>query len=158
MLHNLYIFHSTGKLLYSYDWMEEGSVKEDPVLVSGFLSAIWMFAQKIGSQGVRSIQTENSLLVGIASPKYSLLFVLVAKADASTAACKNLLGRIRQSFIQKYRKQLADEEALFYEDFHEWVANLENITEEMDVSPVESVMKRFLKDIVDGTTKEKPDK
>ena len=156
MLSNLYVFHSSGKLLYSKNW-GEGGVEEDPVLVSGFLSAIWMFAQKIGSKGVRSIQMENKLLVGIASPKYDLLFVILADLNSDVAACKRLLTRIRQSFIQKFRNELQKEKALSTEDFNVWSQNLERLTEDISVAPVESVMKGFLKDIVDETKEEPED-
>ena len=150
MLNNLYIFHSTGKLLLSKNWTSD-AVKEDPVLISGFLSAIWMFAQKIGSKGVRSIHTENKLLVGISSPTYDLLFVLVAEPNAEVASCKTLLGRIRRSFIQKYRKVLTNSTDLPTDEFEDWLENLDNITAEHDVAPVTSVMKKFLQDIVDET-------
>jgi len=154
MIDNLYIFNSSGKLLFSKNWKSQGSVEEDPVLVSGFLSAIWMFAQRIGSKGVRSIQTENKLLVGVASPTYNLIFVLVSEPNADINACKNLLTRVRQSFLQKYRKNIQKDCDFNLEDCNDWLQNLERIVEEMEITPVESVMKRFLKDIVDNKTDE----
>ena len=150
------MFHNSGKLLYSKNW-GEGGVEEDPVLVSGFLSAIWMFAQKLGSKGVRAIQTENKLLVGIASPKYDLLFVLVAGLQSDIEACKSLLTRIRQSFLQKFRKELQQEQELSTDEFNVWSQNLERLTNDINVAPVESVMKSFLKDIVDETKEEPED-
>ena len=149
---------SSGKLLFTYNWKQEGSVEEDPVLISGFLSAIWMFAQKIGSKGVRAIQTENNLLVGVSSPKYDLLFVLVADSNSDIAACKHLLTRIRQSFIQKFRRQLQQDYEFGVDDFNEWRENLERLTDDMDVAPVESVMKKFLKNIVNETKDNSPSK
>lgn len=158
MINNLFIFYSSGKLLFSKNWKEEGSVVEDPVLISGFLSAIWMFAKKIGATGgIRSIQTENQLLVGIASPKFDLLFVLVADPGADIAACKHLLTRVRQSFLQKYRKNLSEDCLFSTEEFSDWIQNLETLKNDLDVSPVQSVMKKFLKNIVEET-KEKPEK
>ena len=154
MIDNLYIFNSSGKLLFSKNWKSQGSVEEDPVLVSGFLSAIWMFAQRIGSKGVRSIQTENKLLVGVASPTYNLIFVLVSEPNADINACKNLLTRVRQSFLQKYRKNIQKDCDFNLEDCNDWLQNLERIVEETEITPVESVMKRFLKDIVDNKTDE----
>lgn len=156
MLQNLYVFHSSGKLLFSKNWEGSGGVEEDPVLVSGFLSAIWMFAQKIGSKGVRSIQTENKLLVGIASPTYDLLFVLVGDPNLDQVAVKHLLTRIRQSFLQKFRKELKEICDFSTDEFDDWGQNLEKLIEDTDVAPVESLMKRFLKDIV-GETKDKPE-
>ncbi|MHA1649272.1 MAG: hypothetical protein ACTSYB_03680 [Candidatus Helarchaeota archaeon] len=158
MINNLYIFMSSGKLLFTYNWKQERSVEEDPVLISGFLSAIWMFAQKIGSKGVRAIQTENNLLVGVSSPKYDLLFVLVADSNSDIAACKHLLTRIRQSFIQKFRRQLQQDYEFGIDDFNEWRENLERLTDDMDVAPVESVMKKFLKNIVNETKDNSPSK
>ena len=152
MLDTLYVFHSSGKLLFSKNWKGDEGVQEDPVLVSGFLSAIWMFAQKIGSKGVRSIQTENNVLVGVSSPTYNLLFVLVADLNADISACKNLLSRIRQSFLQKFRKQLKTSPDFLLEDCDDWSQNLESICDNMDVTPVHQQMKRFLKDIIDKTT------
>ncbi|MFX1296327.1 MAG: hypothetical protein ACFFD2_15930 [Promethearchaeota archaeon] len=156
MLNNLYVFHSSGKLLFSKSWEKNGNIT-DPVLISGFLSAIWMFAQKIGSKGVRSIHTENKLLVGIASPKYDLLFVLVADQNSDVEACKHLLTRIRQSFLQKFRKELKEEYEFSIADFDSWCLNLEKLTNNIDVAPVESVMKRFLKDIIDKTKERQED-
>lgn len=152
MLNNLYIFHSTGKLLFYKNWKLEGMASEDPVLISGFLSAIWTFAQKVGSKGVRAIHMDENLLMGISSPTYDLLFVLVVERTADTVACKALLGRIRQSFIQKHRGILKEPDFLFSTDvFDDWANNLENILEEVDVAPVESVMKKLMKNIRDET-------
>jgi hypothetical protein len=151
MLLNLFIFHSSGRLLFSENWKEEGSVAEDPVLVSGFLSAIWMFAQKIGSKGVRSIQMENQLLVGVSSPKYDLLFVLGTELNSDIAACKHLLSRIRQSFLKKFQDELPRADELSTDTFNCWKENLDRIVEDMDVAPVESQMKRFLQNILDET-------
>jgi len=145
------VFHSSGKLLFSKNWKEAGSVVEDPVLVSGFLSAIWMFAQKIGSKGVRSIQTENQLLVGISSPKYDLLFVLVADLGSDVSACKHLLTRIRQSFLKKFAGKLNKGNELSTDIFNSWIENVDRLTEDMDVMPVESQMKKFLRNILDET-------
>ena len=151
MLTNLYIFHSTGKLLLSKSWTGE-AVKEDPVLISGFLSAIWMFAKKIGSKGgVRNIHIGDKLLVGVSSPTYDLLFVLVAKPNAEVAACKALLGRIRRSFIQKHRTLLKDSRDLPTDVFEGWLRNLDIITADHDVAPVESVMKKFLRKMSETT-------
>ncbi|MHA1264491.1 MAG: hypothetical protein ACTSRS_04570 [Candidatus Helarchaeota archaeon] len=151
MLDNLYIFHSSGKLLFSKNWREEG-IQEDPVLISGFLSAIWMFAKKIGSKGVRSIQTETNLLVGVSSPTYDLLFVLVANRNADASACTHLLKRIRQSFIIKHSELLKTPDlAVSTDRFEDWNLNLEKLIEEIDVAPVESVMKRLMQNLVDGT-------
>ncbi len=144
MLNNLYVFHSTGKLLFSKNWKAEG-IQEDPVLISGFLSAIWMFAQKIGSKGVRAIHTEKDLLIGISSPTYDLLFVLVANPKADVAEVKRLLGRIRQSFIQKHRTLLKQDTDFSTDAFDEWSANLESIMDEVDVAPVETRMKELVK-------------
>jgi len=127
-------------------------------LVSGFLSAIWMFAQKISigaSKGVRSIQTEDRLLVGIASPTYNLLFVLVGDPGADIGACKSLLARIRQSFLQKYRKTLKKEPDFRSEDFDAWLQNVEKIVQDTELCSVESVMKRFIKDLADKTKPER---
>ncbi|NVM54232.1 MAG: hypothetical protein HWN66_11070 [Candidatus Helarchaeota archaeon] len=160
MLNNLYIFHSTGKLLFSRKWTGTGTVKEDPVLISGFLSAIWMFAQKIGGGsggGVRVIQTEENIMVGISSPTYDLLFVLVADPKADIASCKHLLSRMRRSFTQKYKKLLKQETDFSTDVFDDWIQNLDEILKDMDVSPVQSVMKKFLKNIVDETTEEPED-
>ena len=156
MIDNLYIFNSSGKLHFSKNWKSQGSVEEDPVLVSGFLSAIWMFAKKIGSKGgIRSIQTDNNLLVGIASPTYNLLFVLVSEPNSDIGACKSLLTRVRQSFLQKYRTNLRNDCDFTLEDCNDWLENLEKIVEETDIAPVESLMKRFLKDIVDNSKDER---
>ena len=144
MLNNLYIFHSSGKLLFSKNWDAEG-IQEDPVLISGFLSAVWMFAQKVGSKGVRSIQTENKLLVGISSPTYDLLFVLEANQKVDVTGVKALLSRIRQSFIQKFRKMLKEDSIISTDAFEGWSANLDNIMDEVDVAPVESRMKELVK-------------
>ena len=158
MISNLYIFNTSGKLLFSKNWKIQGCVEEDPVLVSGFLSAIWMFAQKISigaSKGVRSIQTEDRLLVGIASPTYNLLFVLVGDPGADIGACKSLLARIRQSFLQKYRKTLKKEPDFRSEDFDAWLPNAEKIVQDTELYSVESVMKRFIKDLADKTKPER---
>lgn len=157
MISNLYIFSTSGKLLFSKNWKTQGSVEEDPVLVSGFLSAIWMFAQKIAireSKSVRAIQTEDRLLVGIASPTYNLLFVLVGDPGADIGACKSLLARIRQSFLQKFRKTLKNEPDFRSEDFDEWLQNAEKIVKDTELTTVESAMKHIIKNLADKAKEE----
>lgn len=157
MINNLYIFNTAGKLLFSKNWNIKGSVEEDPVLVSGFLSAIWMFAQKISIRelkSVRAIQTEDRLLVGIASPTYNLLFVLVGDPGADIGACKSLLARLRQSFLKTFRKTLTSEPDFRSEDFNSWLKNAEKIIQDTDLTTVESAMKRILKGLADKTKEE----
>ena len=145
-IQNLYVIQSNGTLIYSKDYH---SIKEDAIIVSGFLSAIDSFAQTIGAGSqIKQIETDKYKFVGNISNKYKIKFIMICDKKDSTSQVQSLLDSIRQSFVIKFNKLLKSKKP--YKDlekFDIWEQNLDRIINCSELSSFETVVSTTLKDL-----------
>ncbi|NVM31603.1 MAG: hypothetical protein HWN65_22390 [Candidatus Helarchaeota archaeon] len=101
MLKNVLIFWSHGNLLFSQAY---GDLKNDPHLVSGFLSAVASFARELGEKEIRSIQMQPHKV--FMSLRQDLCFTIFLDEDDDEMQGKLILESLINSFLALYGSKL----------------------------------------------------
>ncbi|TFF88610.1 MAG: hypothetical protein EU549_02680 [Promethearchaeota archaeon] len=145
-IQNIYVLRSDGTLIFSKDYH---SIKEDAVVVSGFLSAIDTFAKSIGAgKQVQKIITDEFQFVGKSSKKYGIKYVVICDKDDSTEQVESLLTSMNKSFLIKYNKLLNSKNPYVDMDqFKDWSKNLDKLIEKSDLSSFSTVVSKTMKDL-----------
>jgi hypothetical protein len=145
-IQNVYVLKPDGTTIFSKDYH---SIREDAVVVSGFLSAIESFAQSIGAGSeINSIETDQFKFVGSSSKKYKIKFVVICNKEDSIEPVNGLLRSMTQSFVIKYNKILNSKKPFYDTDiFDDWEKNLDRLINESDLSSFNSVVSRTMKDL-----------
>ena len=94
MLKNVLIFWSHGSLLFSHAY---GDLKNDPHLVSGFLSAVASFARELGEKEIRSIQMQPHKV--FMSLRQDLCFTIFLDEHDDETQGKLILESLINSFL-----------------------------------------------------------
>ncbi|WP_287583476.1 hypothetical protein [Candidatus Borrarchaeum sp.] len=98
MIHNVWILEKSGRLLF-HDKL--GSIETEEDLLSGFLSAIYSFAEtEIGGLGIESMEMGDYNMIYCLS--HGLLFVMAADKTDSSSSLKAQIDLIRDSFIDEF--------------------------------------------------------
>ena len=99
VIHNVWILEKrSGRLLFSD---KLGSIETEGDLLSGFLSAIYSFAEmEISAMGIESMEMGNYNMIYCLS--HGLLFVLAADKTDSSASLKAQIDLIRDSFVDEF--------------------------------------------------------
>ncbi|MHA1229078.1 MAG: hypothetical protein ACTSPQ_00390 [Candidatus Helarchaeota archaeon] len=103
MLKNIYIFLADGILLFDKGWED---LNQDPMLISGFCSALWMFSKQIGGEDFELLKTKRYLILGTSSEKYQIKFILIIDHSDDIDEHIKLLEDIKQDFCSIYREDL----------------------------------------------------
>ncbi|TFF86827.1 MAG: hypothetical protein EU551_00575 [Promethearchaeota archaeon] len=145
-IQNIYVLKPSGSVIFSKHYQ---SIKEDAVVVSGFLSAIETFAQNIGAgKEINSIETDQFKFVGCSSKKYKIKFVVICDKEDSMEQVKGLLRSMMMSFVIKYNKILRSKKPFYDTDiFDNWEKNVDKLINESDLSSFNSVVSRTMKDL-----------
>jgi len=98
MIHNVWILEKkSGRLLFSD---KLGSIETEGDLLSGFLSAIYSFAEMEISSGIESMEMGEYNMIYCLS--HELLFVMAADKTDSSSSLKAQIDLIRDSFIDEF--------------------------------------------------------
>jgi len=145
-IQNVYVLHPSGKLIYNRDYH---SIKEDAVIISGFLSAIDSFAQTIGAGNeIKTIETDKFRFIGKQSKKYGIKFIIVCERRDNIKQAEKVLQSIKKSFIIKYNKILNSKKPFDNPElFKDWDQNLDRIINESNLLSFESIVKKTMKDL-----------
>lgn len=102
MLRSLYIFSKSGETLFTKFFGED---KIDEQLFSGFISALFSLAQEFGHRGMEIMKMDNLKFFYDFTDR--LIFAISADEGDDETAVKNLLGTIRDRFLEKHGEALA---------------------------------------------------
>ncbi|NHI91875.1 MAG: hypothetical protein EAX96_05190 [Candidatus Lokiarchaeota archaeon] len=158
MLRSLLIFSNGGHFIFSKNIDREDADDNNPNLISSLLSAINMFANSIKAGDIDSIEMKNYTLVGKKSSDYSIRFVSIIDKGDKVQECRNFLNTCEKSFINRFASELKEFEtgALINTDkFKAWEEEFDQITSEIDFSPIQSVMEDIIKEISSQFTSNK---
>ncbi|MHA1269635.1 MAG: hypothetical protein ACTSPY_07580 [Candidatus Helarchaeota archaeon] len=103
MLRNIYIFSTDGILLFNKAWDDIG---QDPLLISGFCSALWMFAKQIGGIGFRLLETEVYTIIGTSSKEYQVKIIIIIDNTDDIKKYKDFIETIKEDFCHQYKNDL----------------------------------------------------
>ncbi|MHA1270130.1 MAG: hypothetical protein ACTSPY_10120 [Candidatus Helarchaeota archaeon] len=145
-IQNVLILQPNGTLIFSKDYH---SIKENPVIISGFLTAIDSFAQSIGAGSkVHTIETDEYKFVGDISEKYKIKFIVICEKDDDIKQARYLLKSCKRSFIMKFNKLLNTKKPFHnIEKFKEWEPNLDKIVNKSELSSFETVVSKTIHDL-----------
>ncbi len=102
---NLYVIDGAGICIYSYEFQRNVFVNEQ--LLSGFLSAITMFAQEAFQTGLHAIQIRNGQkMIFYLEQNHKLMFCAVADDKDNNRLLERILGEIAQSFVEETKDLL----------------------------------------------------
>ncbi len=99
MIHNLWILEKeTGRPIFHERF---GTIEAQEVLLSGFLSAVFSFAEsEISGMGIESMEMGEYILVYCFS--HGLLFVMAADKEDSVLTLKTQVNYIKHSFLEEF--------------------------------------------------------
>ncbi|MFX1521010.1 MAG: hypothetical protein ACFFCD_13925 [Promethearchaeota archaeon] len=98
-IHNVWIVEKKSGLLLFHEKL--GSIETEEDLLSGFLSAIFSFAEtEIGASGIESIEMGDYTMVYCVS--HGLLFVMAADKKDSWSNLRAQIDLIRDSFLEEF--------------------------------------------------------
>ncbi|MHA1311547.1 MAG: hypothetical protein ACTSQO_11575 [Candidatus Helarchaeota archaeon] len=103
MLRNIYIFLSDGILLFDWAWNDLG---QDPLLISGFCSALWMFSKQIGGIEFQMLKTKLYTFIGTSSKEYQIKIILIIDNVNDLSKYEDFLESIKNDFCKKHRIEL----------------------------------------------------
>ncbi|MBD3228159.1 MAG: hypothetical protein GF329_08215 [Candidatus Lokiarchaeota archaeon] len=146
VIQNIYVLQPNGTCIFSKDYH---SIKENAVVVSGFLSAIDSFAQSIGAgKHVQTITTDEFKFVGKKSKKYGIKYVVICDKNDSTEAVESLLRSMNKSFLIKFNKELNSKNPFGNLDIYkEWTVNLDRLIENSELSSFSTVVSKTMKNL-----------
>ena len=98
MIHNVWILEKKSGILLFQDKL--GSIETEGDLLSGFLSAIYSFAEMEISSGIESMEMGEYNMIYCLS--HGLLFVMAADKTDSSSNIKAQIDLIRDSFIDEF--------------------------------------------------------
>ncbi len=105
MIQNLYILNPSGICIYSHEFQKNTFVDEQ--LLSGFLSAITMFAQEAFRTGLQAIQIRSGQkMIFYLEQIHGLMFCAIANEQDNNRLLETLLKEIAQEFVSKMRNIL----------------------------------------------------
>ncbi len=105
MIINLYVIDAAGICIYSYDFQRNVFVNEQ--LLSGFLSAITMFAQEAFQTGLHAIQIRNGQkMIFYLELKHHLMFCAIADEKDNNRLLERILKEIALKFVEETKDLL----------------------------------------------------
>ena len=113
MIHNVWILEKKSGILLFHDKL--GSIETEEDLLSGFLSAIYSFAEMEISSGIESMEMGEYNMIYCLS--HGLLFVMAADKTDSSSNIKAQIDLIRDSFIDEFPGLKEDHEE-FLKNWH----------------------------------------
>ncbi|MCP4764495.1 MAG: hypothetical protein GY870_22155 [archaeon] len=100
LITELWIIESNGTLLYN----QKTKTSVNPILFSGFMSAILQFVQQLGESSViHVLKLGNSNFVILKEDENKIIIVGKAEGKVDTKKVQKLLEKIALKFINKYQ-------------------------------------------------------
>lgn len=131
MIQNIYIIDAAGICLYSYDFQRNIFINEQ--LLSGFLSAITMFAQEAFQTGLQAIQIRNGQkMIFYLEQVHKLMFCAIADDLDNNRLLENVLKEIAQKFVGKMSKILTSDEHSRIDEYKQFDPILPEILKNKD--------------------------
>jgi hypothetical protein len=100
MIQGLWVIDESGLCLFHESFNE--TVNQDPLVISGFLSAIFTFSQEIGQKRLELTETDDFRFVYTMKPP--LLFVVAGAKQDSPDTLNRYLHQIKQDFFHHYEE------------------------------------------------------
>ncbi len=123
MLKNVLIFWSHGNLLYSHAY---GDSKNDPHLVSGFLSALASFAKELGEKEIRAVHMHpHKIFMGV---RRDLRFTIFLDENDEETQGKLILQILINSFLAVFGSELNPDKLTDISLFKEFKEVLDNLS------------------------------
>ncbi len=133
MIQNLYILNPSGICIYSYEFQKKAFVDEQ--LLSGFLSAITMFAQEAFRTGLQAIQIRSGQkMIFYLEQIHKLMFCAIANEQDNNRLLETLLKEIAQEFVFKMSKILISGEDSRIDQYKQFDPFLTQITKNKEKS------------------------
>jgi len=141
VIHNIYMYRDSGELLYHEDY-HSISKEVDPVVVSGFFSAIQSFGKTMtgDESNIKEIDTEKFLITFSRDPDFGVTVTLVIDPED-----RNWAGTAIQQLLKLVKEKLRGfPESLFITELP--LKNLKGFDEEVD---------KIIRQFVDKTISQK---
>ena len=139
-IHNVWIVEKKSGILLFHEKL--GSIEAEEDLLSGFLSAVFSFAEsEIGAKGIESMEMGDYNMVYCVS--HGVLFVMAADKEDKWSNLKAQIDLIRDSFIEEFPNLKRDWEHFLsdwggdrdlFESFHTPLKDLVNSWVEVEVA------------------------
>lgn len=119
MIRNLIIFSKKGYNLLEVNFGECHSLAASPLMVSGFISAIYAFGQSLNGRGIKNIRFEHLYFMLYTQNEF---IFLISVDDDRESENRAKLERISSLFLEKYSEDLREfEETSITPDFTEFI-------------------------------------